>query len=31
VILPPWLEPQREAIEARLTPIDDPRAAWTAA
>lgn len=31
VILPPWLEPQREAIEARLTPIDDPRAAWAAA
>jgi glyoxalase family protein len=26
VILPPWLEPQREQIEARLTPLPDPRA-----
>jgi len=31
VILPPWLEPHRRAIEARLTPIDDPRAAWATA
>jgi glyoxalase family protein len=30
VILPPWLEPEREALEARLTPLPDPRAAWTA-
>ena len=29
VILPPQLEPSREAIEARLTPLPDPRAAWT--
>ena len=28
VILPPWLEPQRAAIEARLTPLPDPRAEW---
>jgi glyoxalase family protein len=28
IILPPWLEEQREAIEARLTPLPDPRAAW---
>jgi glyoxalase family protein len=28
VILPPWLEPQRERIVARLTPLDDPRADW---
>ena len=28
VILPPWLEPQRAAIEARLTPLPDPRADW---
>ncbi len=26
IILPPWLEAQREAIEARLTPLPDPRA-----
>jgi glyoxalase family protein len=26
IILPPTLEPQREAIEARLTPLPDPRA-----
>jgi glyoxalase family protein len=31
VILPPWLEPQRAEIEARLTPLDDPRAAWATA
>jgi len=28
IILPPWLEPQRTAIEARLTPLPDPRADW---
>jgi glyoxalase family protein len=28
IILPPWLEPQRAAIEARLTPLPDPRADW---
>ena len=26
IILPPWYESQRSAIEARLTPIPDPRA-----
>jgi len=26
VILPPWLEPQRAELEARLTPLPDPRA-----
>jgi glyoxalase family protein len=26
IILPPQLEPEREAIEARLTPLPDPRA-----
>jgi glyoxalase family protein len=26
--LPPWLEPRRAEIEARLTPIPDPRARW---
>ena len=26
VILPPWLEPNRAQIEARLTPLPDPRA-----
>jgi glyoxalase family protein len=31
VILPPWLEPEREALEARLTPLPDPRANWTTA
>ncbi|HEY3766109.1 MAG TPA: VOC family protein [Gaiellales bacterium] len=31
VILPPWLESQREALEARLTPLPDPRASWTTA
>ena len=30
-ILPPWLEPERPQIEARLTPLPDPRASWTAA
>ncbi len=29
IILPPWLEADREAIEAKLTPLPDPRAAWT--
>lgn len=28
IILPPWLEPQRAAVEARLTPLPDPRATW---
>jgi glyoxalase family protein len=28
VVLPPWLEPRREDIEARLTPLPDPRAGW---
>jgi glyoxalase family protein len=28
VILPPWLESSRDAIEARLTPLPDPRADW---
>jgi glyoxalase family protein len=28
IILPPWLEPQRAAAEARLTPLPDPRADW---
>ncbi|MBI1796409.1 MAG: VOC family protein [Candidatus Eisenbacteria bacterium] len=28
LILPPWFEAQRAEIEARLTPIPDPRAAW---
>jgi glyoxalase family protein len=28
VILPPHLEPYREELEARLTPLPDPRAAW---
>jgi glyoxalase family protein len=28
IILPPWLEPQRAAVEARLTPLPDPRADW---
>jgi glyoxalase family protein len=27
-ILPPWLEPKRELIEANLTPLPDPRADW---
>lgn len=29
IILPPWLEGQRAAVEARLTPLPDPRAGWT--
>jgi len=28
IILPPFLESQRERIEARLTPLGDPRADW---
>ena len=28
IILPPFLEPQRERIEARLAPLGDPRADW---
>jgi glyoxalase family protein len=28
VVLPPWLEPRRSEIEARLTPLPDPRAGW---
>ena len=28
VILPPQLEPRRSEIEARLTPLPDPRAGW---
>jgi glyoxalase family protein len=28
VVLPPFLESQRERIEARLTPLPDPRAGW---
>ncbi len=31
LILPPFLEPRREEIAARLTPLPDPRAGWTAA
>ncbi|MGH2945783.1 MAG: VOC family protein [Solirubrobacteraceae bacterium] len=30
IILPPWLESEREAVEARLTPLPDPRAGWPA-
>jgi glyoxalase family protein len=30
VILPPWLESHRAEIEARLTPLPDPRAGWLA-
>ena len=30
IILPPRFESQREAIEARLTPLPDPRAGWPA-
>jgi glyoxalase family protein len=29
IILPPRYEPHREQIEARLTPLPDPRASWT--
>ncbi len=28
LILPPFLEPRREDIAARLTPLPDPRAGW---
>ena len=28
IILPPWLESERQAIETRLTPLPDPRANW---
>ncbi|MGI8429466.1 MAG: VOC family protein [Solirubrobacteraceae bacterium] len=28
IILPPWLEPQRELVQARLTALPDPRAGW---
>ena len=28
IILPPWYEKDRAAIEARLTPLPDPRAGW---
>jgi glyoxalase family protein len=31
VVLPPWLEPRRADIEARLTPLPDPRAGWPTA
>jgi glyoxalase family protein len=31
VILPPKLEPRRAEIEARLTPLPDPRADWATA
>lgn len=31
IILPPWYEPQREQIEALLTPLPDPRAGWASA
>jgi len=31
VILPPHLEPHRELIVEHLTPLPDPRAAWTTA
>jgi glyoxalase family protein len=30
IILPPFLEDRREQIEARLTPLPDPRADWSA-
>jgi glyoxalase family protein len=29
IILPPFLEAERERIEARLTPLPDPRADWS--
>ncbi len=28
ILLPPWYESRRDDIEARLTPIPDPRAQW---
>jgi glyoxalase family protein len=30
IILPPWLESRRGQVEARLTPLPDPRADWPA-
>jgi glyoxalase family protein len=30
IILPPWLESRRAEVEARLTPLPDPRAGWPA-
>jgi glyoxalase family protein len=30
IILPPWLESRRSEVEARLTPLSDPRADWPA-
>jgi glyoxalase family protein len=30
IILPPWLESKRDEVEARLTPLPDPRADWPA-
>jgi glyoxalase family protein len=30
IILPPQFEDRRESIEARLTPLPDPRAGWSA-
>jgi glyoxalase family protein len=30
IILPPRFEPQRQEIEARLTPLPNPRAGWAA-
>ncbi|GAC1485507.1 MAG: ring-cleaving dioxygenase [Solirubrobacteraceae bacterium] len=29
IILPPWLEQRRADVEARLTPLADPRASWS--
>ena len=31
IILPPFLESRRAAVEARLTPLPDPRAEWAGA
>ncbi|MGH2857579.1 MAG: VOC family protein, partial [Solirubrobacteraceae bacterium] len=31
IILPPWLESRRAEVEARLTPLPDPRADWPVA
>jgi glyoxalase family protein len=31
IILPPWLESRRAEVEARLTPLPDPRADWPTA
>ena len=28
IVLPPWFESHRASIEAKLTPIPDPRASW---